>query len=302
MLVKHAGIRKTASDRVMDFFAYSIMAVVFLVTFYPFWNILVISLNDASDTLRGGLYFFPRKLALDSYQVMLREAVFLRSFGVSLARTVLGTPVGLLCTSFAAYALIHERMPGRRFLSMFFIFTMYFSGGLIPYYMILKWVGLTDKFLVYIVPNALDLFHLVIMMAFMRSLPGEMEEAAMVEGAGFGTIFFRIILPVCGPILATIGLFIAIGHWNSWFDSYAFTYSENLKTLQAYLVQILNQYKGGDMSRVSSMISDSMKRTQVNSESIRMAATIIAAIPIVMMYPFVQKYFVKGILVGAIKA
>jgi putative aldouronate transport system permease protein len=279
-----------------------LLCVVFVVTFYPFWNILVISFNNAADTLRGGLYFWPRKFALDSYNVMFRESLFLHSFWVSLARTALGAPVGLLCTLLAAFALTHEGMPGRKALSLFYIFTMYFGGGLIPYYMILKWVRLTDTFWVYIVPNVLDVFNLVVMMAFIRGLPAELEESAAAEGAGWFTILWRIVFPLCGPILATIGLFIAVGHWNSWFDSYAFTYNEKLKTLQAYLVQILNQYKGGSMGRVSSMISDSMKREQVDSQSIRMAATMIATAPIILVYPFVQKYFVKGILVGAIKS
>lgn len=285
-----------------DVFVYVFLFIVVVITFYPFWQVFIISVNDSIDTMKGGLYFFPRELTLNSYIVVLREEDFLSTLKVTLARTVLGTIASLIVVSMAAYVLSRNYLVGRKAISLIFMFTMYFGGGLIPYYMILKTFDLIDTFWVYIFPGLLDVFSILLIMTFMRSIPGEMEESARLDGAGEFTIYARIIFPLSLPILATICLFTSIGHWNSWFDSYAFTYQKGLKTLGAYLVDILNEYATNNMRHESNQLIDSRMRNPVSPDSIRMAVTIVATIPILLIYPFVQRYFVKGIMIGAIKA
>ena len=294
--------KKTGSDIALDIFIYFILILLFIITFYPFWSVVIMSFNDATDTIRGNLFFLPRVPTIQSYRIVLREKEFISSFGVTFLRTAIGTPLALLTTTMAAFVLSRETLPGRKFISLAYIFTMYFGGGLIPYYMILRMFNLIDSFAVYIFPNLVDVFNIMLILSYIRELPKELEEAATIDGAGYFTVYARIIMPICTPILATIGLFIAIGHWNSWFDSYAFTYNPKLKTLQAYLVKILNQYTTGGMVSASQALADSNKRNPVSSDSIRMATTVVATVPILLAYPFVQKYFVKGILIGSVKA
>ena len=300
--MKQNKLRRTGRLEMFDIVVYIILFFVVVITLYPFWQVFIISVNDATDTVKGGLYFIPRQFTLESYRIVLRQEEFLSSLLVSVLRTVIGTPLTVTLVAMASYVLSRKELFGRKKLSMLFIFTMYFGGGLIPYYIVLKALHLIDTFWVFILPSAVDVFSMLLVMTFMRELPGALEEAAMLDGAGHWTIFTRIILPLCLPILATIALFQGIGQWNSWFDSYAFTYRQELRTLPAYLVKILNQYSTGGMQSAAQAMSDSMKRTPVSSDSLRMTTTVLATLPILVLYPFVQKYFVKGIMIGAIKA
>jgi putative aldouronate transport system permease protein len=201
-----------------------------------------------------------------------------------------------------AYSLSKRDLVGRKFFNTLFIFTMYFSGGLIPYYMVLKSLRLIDSFWVYILPSAIGVFNMILIRTYIEGLPAEIEESAKIDGANEIIVFIKIILPLCKPVLATITLFLAVYHWNSWFDSYVFTYKPSLVTLQAALVKILNEYQNGSMQTTAQQFANSQARVPVSSDSIRMATTMIATLPIVMIYPFLQKYFVKGIMVGAIKS
>ncbi|MCZ1266569.1 MULTISPECIES: carbohydrate ABC transporter permease [Paenibacillus] len=289
-------------DRIFKIIVYFILILVLLVTFLPFWNILVLSLNSAEDTVRGGVYLWPRDLTLDSYQQILKDSEILNGLWVTVKRTLIGAPLSVLVITMLAYPLSRRNLVGRKGWNLYFIFTMYFSGGLIPFYMVLKALNMIDTFSVFILPSLMNVFYMIIVRTFMEQLPHEIEESARVDGANDLTIFFRIVMPLTTPVLATIGLFQAIGHWNAWFDSYAFTYSSDLKTLQAVLVKILNQFQTGGMISQSQMLANSAKRNAVSSDTIRMAATMVATLPIVMVYPFLQKYFVKGMTLGAVKS
>jgi len=280
---------------------YAFLAVIFIVTFYPFWYILILSFNDASDAVRGGIYLWPRMFSTESYETIFRNDELLNSVKVTLARTLIGTPLAVLVTAMLAFPLSKRNLLGWRPVTLFFVFTMYFGGGLIPTYMVIKSVHLIDTFWVMIFPGLVSVFLMILVRTFIEQLPGELDEAAKIDGANDLQIFFRIVLPLCVPVLATIGLFIAIGHWNAWYDSYIYTYKQELKTLQAVLVKILNQYQTGGMMSEAERLADSAKRVPVSSESIRMAVTIVATMPVVLVYPFVQKYFVKGMTLGAIK-
>jgi putative aldouronate transport system permease protein len=293
---------KSRGDVFFGWFVYGFLLLMFIATFYPFWNILVLSLNSAEDTIRGGVYFWPRDFSLTSYAQILGDQEIINGLKVTIARTLIGTPLAVLVICLLSYPLSKRDLVGGKFITLFFIFTMYFGGGLIPYYMILKSLHLIDTFWVYIAPGLMNVFYMILVRTFIQQLPGELDESAKMDGANDLQIFVLIILPLTTPVLATIGLFTAIGHWNSWFDSYVFTYKPELKTLQAVLVKILNQYQTSSMVSDAQQMADSAKRLAVSSDSIRMAATIVATLPIVIVYPFLQKYFVKGMTVGAVKA
>lgn len=293
---------KTIPERIFDTSLYIFLALIFLVTFYPFWNILVISLNDATDTLKGNLYFWPRMPTFESYTTIFRNPEIWSAIKVTVLRTVIGTALSIFFISMLAYALSKRTLLGWKYFSFFFIFTMYFGGGLIPTYMVIKSVGLIDSFWVYIFPGLIGVFLMILVRTFIEQIPGEIEESSKIDGANDLQIFFRIIMPLCVPILATIGLFLAIGHWNAWYDSYVYTYKPELKTLQAVLVKILNQFQTAGMMSDAQQLAQSSKRIPVSSESIRMAVTMVATLPIIMVYPFVQRFFVKGIMMGAIKS
>ncbi len=286
------------SDIVIDVFKVLFLAFSVIICVYPFWNIFIISINDATDAMRGGLYFLPRKLSFSSYADILGRSTFQHSILVTVARTVIGTPLAVLVTSALAYVLSRRELVGKKPLTLLFIFTMYFGGGMVPYYMVLKNVGLLDNFLVFILPSLLSVYNMILVRNYIEGMPPELFESARIDGANDLIIFFRMVLPLSKPIVMTIALFVAIGHWNSWFDAYLYTSSQNLKTMQSILVEILNQYQ---TSEAGASAADRLQQS-LTPESIRMAATMVTTIPIICVYPFIQKYFVKGIMLGSVKS
>lgn len=291
---------RTPGEWVLDILKVVFLAIVVVVTIYPFWNIFIISINDATDAIRGGIYFLPRKLSLSSYQEILGRQTFLDSIKVSVGRTVIGTPVAVLVTSMLAFALSRKDLVARKFWNILFVFTMYFGGGLVPYYMVLKNIHLLDSFWVFIFPMAMSVYNMILVRSYIDSMPEELFEAAKIDGANDLIVYFKMILPLSKPILMTVGLFVAISQWNSWFDAYLYTSSQSLKPMQSILVEILNQYQTG--ATTSAQMSNAKAGFAVTPDSIRMAATMVATLPIIMVYPFIQKYFVKGIMLGAVKA
>ncbi len=281
---------------------YGSLTCLFIVTFYPFWNILVLSLNDAGDSIRGGLMLWPRAFTLDSYRAVLGNEEIFSAARLTIIRTLVGVPMAVANISLLAYGLSRRSLPGRKPITFFFVFTMYFSGGLIPSYMVIKSLGLIDKFWVFILPNMVNIFWMLLVRTYMEDLPKEMEESAKLDGANDLLILFRIILPLCIPVLATITLFSAVSHWNAWYDSYVYTYKPELTTLSSVLVRILNQYQTGDMLSSAAQLASQSKRVPVSTESIRMTVTMVSTLPIFLVYPLLQKFFLKGLLVGAIKS
>lgn len=285
------------SDLSLDLLKVLFLAFAVIICVYPFWNIFIVSINDANDAMRGGLYLLPRKLSLSSYADILGRSTFQHSILVTVARTLIGTPLAVLVTSALAYVLSCQDLIGRKPLNILFIFTMYFGGGMVPYYMVLKNLGLLDNFLVFILPNLLSVYNMILVRNYIESMPEALFDAARIDGANDLTIFFRLVLPLSKPIIMTIALFVAIGQWNSWFDAYLYTNSQNLKTMQSILVEILNQYQTSDAGAAA---ANRMSQS-ITPDSIRMAATMVTTIPIIMVYPFIQKYFVKGIMLGSVK-
>lgn len=282
-------------------FIYTALSLLFIITFYPFWNIFVLSLNDATDSLRGGLMLWPRVFSIDSYKAVLSDTALLSSLKVTLLRTAVGVPMNLLAVTTLAYALSQRDLIGRRQINLLFVFTMYFSGGLIPTYMIVKWLGLIDNFLVYLLPGLYNVYWMILVRTYMEGLPYSMIESARIDGANDIQIFAKVVLPSCAPVVATIGLFSAIYQWNAWYDSYIYTNKPVLETLSNALIKILNQYQTGAMMTQAQQMAAASKRLPVSSESIRMTVTMVTTIPIILVYPFVQKYFIKGMMLGSVK-
>lgn len=297
--MKDMKIKKTkaTSDKVFDLVSCFFLAIVVVICIYPFWNIFIVSLNDATDAIRGGIYFFPRKLSLASYQDILTRKTFLHSVLITVLRTIIGTPLAVLATTALAYVLSRQELLWRKPITLLFIFTMYFGGGLVPYYMVLKNLNMLNNFIVYIFPNLISVYNMILVRSYIQGMPQELFESSKIDGANDLIIFAKIIIPLSKPIIMTITLFVAIMHWNSWFDAYLYTNSQSLKVMQSVLVEILNQYQTAATNQAASRVGQS-----VTPDSIRMAATMVATLPIIMVYPFIQKYFVKGIMLGAVKS
>lgn len=296
---RHKKITRTPGEWVLDIVKVVFLAFVVVVTVYPFWNIFIISINDATDAIRGGLYFLPRKLSLSSYAEILGRSTFLASIKVSVARTLIGTPVAVLVTAMLAYPLSRKDLVGRKFWNLLFVFTMYFGGGLVPYYMVLKGIHMLNTFWVFIFPMMMSVYNMILIRSYIESMPDSLFEAAKIDGANDLVVFVKMVIPLSKPILMTVALFVAINQWNSWFDAYLYTSDQALKPMQSILVEILNQYQTG--ASTSQAMSNAKAGVTVTPDSIRMAATMVATLPIIMVYPFVQKYFVKGIMLGAVK-
>ena len=296
---RHKKITRTPGEWVLDIVKVVFLAFVVVVTVYPFWNIFIISINDATDAIRGGLYFLPRKLSLSSYAEILGRSTFLASIKVSVGRTLIGTPIAVLVTAMLAYPLSRKDLVGRKFWNLLFVFTMYFGGGLVPYYMVLKGIHMLNTFWVFIVPMMMSVYNMILIRSYIESMPDSLFEAAKIDGANDLVVFVKMVIPLSKPILMTVALFVAINQWNSWFDAYLYTSDQALKPMQSILVEILNQYQTG--ASTSQAMSNAKAGVTVTPDSIRMAATMVATLPIIMVYPFVQKYFVKGIMLGAVK-
>ena len=296
---RHKKITRTPGEWVLDIVKVVFLAFVVVVTVYPFWNIFIISINNATDAIRGGLYFLPRKLSLSSYAEILGRSTFLASIKVSVGRTLIGTPIAVLVTAMLAYPLSRKDLVGRKFWNLLFVFTMYFGGGLVPYYMVLKGIHMLNTFWVFIFPMMMSVYNMILIRSYIESMPDSLFEAAKIDGANDLVVFVKMVIPLSKPILMTVALFVAINQWNSWFDAYLYTSDQALKPMQSILVEILNQYQTG--ASTSQAMSNAKAGVTVTPDSIRMAATMVATLPIIMVYPFVQKYFVKGIMLGAVK-
>lgn len=278
-----------------------VMLLVFAITVYPFIQVVAISFNDATDTVRGGIHLLPRVFTFNNYiEIFTSNRNIGRGFINSVLRTVIGTGSGILCSSMLAFTLSRKDYMFRKPISILFVLTMYVSGGLIPEYMLIKNLGLINKFMVYILPSLLNAYNIIVLRSFMDNLPIELQESAKIDGANDLVIFWKIIFPLCMPAIATVALFIAVGQWNAWFDTYLYAKKDNLTTLQYELMKVLDNASAG--VKAADINSQSLKKVTSNPESIKMAITVITTIPIVCVYPFLQRYFVSGMTIGAVKS
>ena len=278
------------------------MLIVCVVTLYPFLHVMALSFNDATDAVRGGIHIIPREFTFDNYiHIFTNNSNLIRAFGNSILRTVIGTATGVLACAICAYVLSRKHFVFKKTVSTLLIVTMYVSGGLIPWFLLIRNLGLMNNFAVYIIPSLISAFNVIVIRSFMEGLPDALEESAKIDGANDFTIFIKIILPLCTPVIATVALFIAVGQWNSWFDTYLFARNNiALTTLQFELMKILEN-ANVNISQVNPQTAQNLVN-RVSPTSIRMAITMVATLPILFVYPFVQKYFVSGLTIGAVKS
>lgn len=269
-----------------------------VITLYPVLNTLAISFNDGTDALRGGIYLFPRKFTLKNYITVLQKQNLITGAYITVARTVIGTLLALVANAILAFIVSRKRFLFKKQLSLFWVITMYVNGGMIPTFLLYKGIGLTNSFWVYVIPGMVSAFNMLVIRTYMNGIPDSLEESAQLDGAGYMTVFWKIISPLCKPVYATVALFVAVGQWNSWFDAMLYNrMSANLTTLQYELMKLLSSVTNQGNS------VEAMKNAAgaVTPTSVRAAATILTMLPIICLYPFLQRYFVTGLTIGGVK-
>ncbi|WP_420831259.1 carbohydrate ABC transporter permease [Paenibacillus lignilyticus] len=287
---------KKAGDYVLDIAIYIILTFMGLITLLPFANVLSKSVSEEWAIVAGKVGVFPRGFQLDTMRFVVTSDQFIHSFLISAFVTVVGTLASILFTAMTAYPLSKRELPGMGVLIVLFIFTMMFSGGIIPNYLLLRELGMLNHLSSLILPALISVFNLLVVKSYFESLPPSLEESAKLDGAKNIGILFRILLPLSGPVLATVGLFYAVYYWNDYFNPMLYINSTSLKPLQLYLQDIV---MNADTSTALSMSADDMMN--VPAEGIRAATVIASTIPILLVYPFLQRYFIKGVLIGSVK-
>ncbi|NIK76166.1 putative aldouronate transport system permease protein [Paenibacillus castaneae] len=302
---KKSRIRSSRGDQIFDICNITFLTLLMIVTLYPFLNTAAVSLNNATDSIKGGIYLLPRIWTLDNYSYVLKEATIFHATLISILRTVIGTIVTVFCSAMVAYTITRQDFVLRKFVTIAFILTMYFNGGLIPNFLLIRDLGLLNNFWVYIFPGLIGVFNLIIIRSFIEGLPESILESARIDGAGDFKMFYSIVLPLCVPVLATVALFSAVYQWNQWFDVFLYNSSNiDLSTLQYELQKIL---QNSNASLTPKSAGDAFANANnpggntVTPFAIRATMTIVASLPIIMVYPFLQKYFVKGMTVGGVK-
>ena len=294
-------ISESPGDRVLGVLNIVIVTILILVLLYPFYYCVVLAFNDGKDAMEPGIYFFPRKFSLDSFKEAFSATGLLHAAFISVARTVIGTASLVLVTSSFAYAISKNYLRFNKFYFTFMIIPMFFSGGIVSSYILIRnYLHLYNNFLIYVLPGMFNIFYALIFLASFRDLPASLEESAMLDGANHITIFSRLILPVSKPVIAAICVFTAVGHWNSWQDTMIFTNKGDLSTLSYKFAEVASQ-----VSYIQKLAETSGEGGKIQfgitPMSIQLAAMIISVAPVMVVYPFFQKYFVRGVMIGAIK-
>ena len=282
-----------------DYLIISLLMIFTVICLYPFWYVVVGSFNSGSDYLRGGVLFWPRVFSLENYQVVMVDSRLWIGFRVTIARTIIGTVFHLAFTSMVAYAMSRDDLPFRTGIYWYCMLTMFIGGGLIPFYLLLKTLKLLNSFWVYIIPSMFSVYNMLIISNYFRSIPSEIHESAVMDGASEFTIYSRLYLPLSKPALATVTLWVGVGQWNSFFDSMVYTTDRNLQTLQLFLYKMI---KTSEFTSTAEMggLPDSVV-TNISSVNVRYATIVVSTIPILCIYPFLQKFLAKGIMVGSLK-
>lgn len=290
--------KKSLGDRIFEICNTIFMVAFVIITLYPVLNTLAISFNDGIDTVRGGIHLIPRKFTLQNYYTVLHKQNMVTGAYITVLRTVVGTFLALATNALLAFIVSRKRFLFKSQLSLFWVITMYVNGGLIPTFLLYKSLHLTGTFWVYVIPGTVSAFNMLVLRTYMVGLPDSLEESAQLDGAGYMTIFVKIISPLCKPVYATVALFVAVGQWNSWFDAMLYNrMSDKYTTLQYELMKLLSSV----MQQSGSADSARNSANSITPASIRAAATIATILPIVCLYPFLQRYFVTGLTIGGVK-
>lgn len=294
-------MKLSAADKLVRTLIYIMLSILTFITFYPFWNSFVISLNSGADTALGGVTFWPRDLTFNNYKVVFQEKHIYDAYLITIARTLLGTLLSMFFTALFAYGLSRKGLIFKKFYTLFAVFTMFFNGGLIPYFIIVYELKLYNTFLFLLLHGMISVYNMIIFRTFFNQLPEGLEEAAKIDGCSNFGIFFRVVLPVSGPVIATLSLFTAVTLWNDWFIPAVFIQNQNLIPLQTLLVQIINAGTTATLMTNLNSYAQSTIANTVTVKALQMATMMVATLPILCVYPFLQRYFVKGVMIGSLK-
>lgn len=286
--------KRSLAEWLFDGMIWFVMFFVVLVTLYPFWYICVGSVSSIAHIMRGNFLVWPDQFSLQTYRFVLANPRIPRAYLNTIFITVVGTGISMVLTTMGSYVLSKKYLPGRKVLTLFVVITMLFSGGLIPFYLTVRAVGLIDTIWALIFPSVISSYNMIIMRNFLMTIPASIEESAQIDGARHFTILTRIYLPLSLPVLATITLFYAVGYWNAVFNAIIFLNKPDYHPLQVILREVLI------MARSDLLLFEDF-RLNIPVETVKMALIVITVAPIIMIYPFLQKYFVKGVLMGSIK-
>ncbi|MFC3798658.1 carbohydrate ABC transporter permease [Cohnella sp. GCM10012308] len=290
--------RKTRGEAVFDGVNVLLMLVICFLTLYPVWYVLVNSLNSGQDAMRGGIYWLPRVFTLDNYAAVVDNPGIVTAMGITVAKTLVGTVLHVFFTAMVAYAFSRRELIGRNLYMILGTVTMIFNGGLIPTFLLIRDLQLLDNFFVYIIPAMFSFFDLIIFVSFFRELPQGLEEAAKIDGANDLVLFLRVVIPVSLPVVATIALFHGVWQWNDYFAGVIYiTQNTELQPIQTFLYRVVAQ---NDTSQMVTAAAGGITKS-VTSNSVKMATMVVTTLPIVLAYPFLQRYFVKGLMIGSIK-
>jgi putative aldouronate transport system permease protein len=286
-------VSKKPSDLIIDVLIYVCLILLASATVIPFLQVITISLSPSHIASSFGLHLFPTEITLEGYRSVLQHDLIWRAYANTILRTVIGTSMSITLLVLGGYPLSKRYLPHRRFWTAFIVFTMYFQGGIVPRFILVNGLGLRDSLWALILPKAVYAFNLIIVRNFFMAMPPEVEESAKIDGAKDLSILFRIVIPLSMPVIATVTLWSAVYHWNQWFDCMIYIQSQTKFVLQYVLRLILIEGQQEYMA--------SSRTEYVSTDTMRMATLIVATLPIILTYPFLQKYFVKGVLIGAVK-
>ncbi len=302
MMIQRAKIKNVRKHLMFDIINTIGMCILMLITLYPVINTLALSFNDGTDAVRGGIKLLPRVFSLKSYETIFVDETLFSAFFITVARTAIQTVLNIILTSMLAFALSRREYVLRKFITTLFVLTMYVNAGLIPNYLLINnTLRLSKSFWVYIIPTMTSCFNMIILRTYILNLPEAMVESARIDGAGDFYLFWRIIFPLCLPVLATVALFVAVGAWNSWFDTHLYNASKShLHTLQ-YLLRMKLATTTNSANAAKTTADALVSTTLTTPITIRAAITVVSAAPILVIYPLLQRYFVVGLSIGSVK-
>ncbi|GHU65629.1 sugar ABC transporter permease [Clostridia bacterium] len=294
-------IRKSFGVRAFTVFNYAFLGLFALITFYPFWYILIASFNTGPDFARGGVYLLPRVFTLDNYKKAFENKQIVDAFVISVGRTGIGIVLGLFFTALMAYAIHIKTLPGRTGIVLYFFITTIISGGMIPYFLLLRGLGLTRSFFIYVWPHIYNFYNMILIRTYFDGIPPELRESARIDGAGEWRTLIQIFLPTSMPVLATVALFLGVGHWNDWFTGAYYVTNQKLMPAATLLQKILQEASSQQSIKPGQETAIYAMSASTTPQSLQMAFVMILTMPIVAVYPFLQKYYVKGVMVGSVK-
>lgn len=296
-------MKRSNGEKIFNIFNIIFMILLCVVMLYPYLNQIAISFNDGMDSMKGGITLLPRKFTLENYRSVFTSSDFTQSVIISVARVISSTLLSLLVVYSCAYGLTRKNLPYKRSLTLFLMIPAYITAGVIPTYILYRYLGMINNFLVYILPGAFVFYNMVIIRSFLQEIPESIEESAQIDGANDIYIMFKIIMPLSMPVIATVSLWVAVGAWNDWTTTLMYVTKRELFPLQYLMMRIIKESEAAQQMAMQASMNKGSAATvsQPTSESVKSATLIVTTIPIIMVYPFLQKYFIKGVALGAVK-